>query len=158
MERKLFQFSPIWTISKFASQQNSTQQLKKGKKTFQKYCHLTLLSYTSRGTNHGYLITVFHSLKPQRSSIRTPAADLKIGSLTSTVFPRIIAGGDYFYFSTKRGDYSREGDFSREAIVSNISHRRWRSKYFVLLYQAIKKKVKYMNITIEKNCKKPVLL
>ena len=42
------------------------------------------------------------------------------------------------------------GDYSKEAIITNISH--WRScpKYFVLLYQTIKEKVKYMNITIEK--------
>ena len=49
-------------------------------------------------------------------------------------------------------DYSREGDYSREAIISNISHRSSCPVYFVLLYQAIKEKVKYMNITKEKNC------
>ena len=30
----------------------------------------------------------------------------------------------YFYFCTKRGDYLRESDHSREAIISNISHRK----------------------------------
>ena len=50
----------------------------------------------------------------------------------------------------KRGHFSREGEYAiREAIISNISHRS-HPKYFVLLYQAIKEKVKYMNITIEK--------
>ena len=45
----------------------------------------------------------------------------------NTVFPRIIAGGDYFFFRIKRGDYSRE------VVISNIAH--WKSclKYFVLL-------------------------
>ena len=37
----------------------------------------------------------------------------------NTVFPRIIAGGDYFFFRIKRGDYSRE------AVISNIAH--WKS-------------------------------
>ena len=41
-----------------------------------------------------------------------------IVQVVNTVFPRIIAGGDY----------------SREAIISNISHRRSCLKYFVLLY------------------------
>ena len=49
----------------------------------------------------------------------------------STVFSRIIAGGDY----------SMEGDYSREEIISNIVH--WKScpKYFVLLSHEIKKRI-----------------
>ena len=45
-----------------------------------------------------------------------------------TVFPRIIAGGDDYFFPTKRSRLF-EG-----AIISNIAH--WRScpKYFVLLF------------------------
>ena len=45
-----------------------------------------------------------------------------------TVFPRIIAGSDDYFFATKRGRLF-EG-----AIISNIAH--WRScpKYFVLLF------------------------
>ena len=45
-----------------------------------------------------------------------------------TVFPGIIAGGDYYFLSTKRSRLF-EG-----TIISNISH--WRSclKYFVLLF------------------------
>ena len=63
--------------------------------------------------------------------------------------------GNYFYFRTpKGGDYLREGDYSREAFISNISRRRSYPKYFVLLYQAIKEKVKYMNINIEKTVNK----
>ena len=53
-------------------------------------------------------------------------------------------------FSPKGGDYSREGDYLRKVIFSNISHKRLCPKCFVSLYQAIKEKVKYMNITIEK--------
>ena len=45
------------------------------------------------------------------------------------------------------GDYSMEGDYLREAIISNISHRRLCSKYFVLLYNY---KVKYMSIIIRR--------
>ena len=45
------------------------------------------------------------------------------------------------------GDYSREGNYLREAIISNISHRRLCSKYFVLLYNY---KVKYMSIIIRR--------
>ena len=50
----------------------------------------------------------------------------------STVFPRIIAGGKYFLFRTKRGRLFEEGDCLREALFSNIAH--WKScpKYFVL--------------------------
>ena len=57
-------------------------------------------------------------------------------------------------FSSKWGDYLKEGDYSREATISNISHRRSCPIYFVLLCQAVKEKVKYMNITIEKSVKK----
>ena len=38
------------------------------------------------------------------------------------VFPRIIAGGDYFFFRTKRGRLFKGGDNSREAVISNIAH------------------------------------
>ena len=41
--------------------------------------------------------------------------------LRYVVFPRVIAEGDYFFFYTKRGDYWSEGDYSIEAIVSNIA-------------------------------------
>ena len=36
---------------------------------------------------------------------------------TGTVFPQIIAGGDYIFFAQKRGDYLREGDNLREANI-----------------------------------------
>ena len=49
------------------------------------------------------------------------------------LFPRIIAAGDYFFFAQNGngGDYLGEGNYSREAIISNIAH--WKScpKYFV---------------------------
>ena len=45
-----------------------------------------------------------------------------------TVFPRIMAGGDYL----------REGDYSREVIISNIAHRKLCPKY--LFYFPIKSK------------------
>ena len=68
--------------------------------------------------------------------------------LTDTVFPRIIAEAIISIFTPQGGDYSRE------AIISNVSCRRSCPIYFVLLYQAIKEKVKYMKITIEKTVKK----
>ena len=71
-------------------------------------------------------------------------------SPSDTVFPRIIAGAIISIFTPKGDDYSREGDYSRGAIISNISQRRSCPIYFVSLYQAIKEKVKFMNITIEK--------
>ena len=50
------------------------------------------------------------------------------------VFPRIIAGGDYFSFRTKRGRLFKGGDNSRVAIISNIAH--WKSclKYYIILF------------------------
>ena len=53
-------------------------------------------------------------------------------AILNTVFSWIIAGGDYFFFPTKRERFSsREGDYSRETIISTIVH--WKScpKYFV---------------------------
>ena len=51
------------------------------------------------------------------------------------VFPRIIAGGDYFFFRTKRRRlFKGRGDNSREAIISNIAH--WKSclKYYIIFF------------------------
>ena len=49
---------------------------------------------------------------------------------------------DVCFLHQKGVDYSREDDYSREATISNISHRRLCLTYFVfLLYQAIKEKV-----------------
>ena len=61
------------------------------------------------------------------------------GSNYNTVFPRIIASGDYLFFAQKRGDYLREGGYLREAIISNIAH--WKScpNYFVLFSHEIEK-------------------
>ena len=45
---------------------------------------------------------------------------------------RIIAGAITFFSPKGPGDYSRDGNFSREAIISNIAHWKSFSKYFVL--------------------------
>ena len=53
----------------------------------------------------------------------------------------------------------REGEYSREVVISNIARRKLLQNYFVLFsleLQGIKEKVKYMNITIEKTVTKPV--
>ena len=71
-----------------------------------------------------------------------------------TVFPQVIAGAIISILALKGVDYSRERDYSREAIISNISDRRWCPIHFVLFSQAIKEKVKYMNIAIGKTVKK----
>ena len=49
-------------------------------------------------------------------------------------FSSNISRGNYFFFRKKRGrDYSsREGDYSMEAIISNIAHWKSYPKYFVL--------------------------
>ena len=57
-------------------------------------------------------------------------------------------------FAPKGGNYSNESDYLTETIISNISRKRSCPICFVLLYQVIKGKVKYMNITIEKTVKK----
>ena len=50
----------------------------------------------------------------------------------------------------------REGDYSREAIISNISHRSSRPKYIALLYQARKEKSEihehYYRKKLKKSC------
>ena len=44
----------------------------------------------------------------------------KISTSFVDIFPRTIAGA--FFFSTpKEGNYSSEGDYSRETIISNIA-------------------------------------
>ena len=49
-----------------------------------------------------------------------------LSNLKLTIFPRIIAGGDYFFFHTKGADYFRE------AIISDIVQWKSYPKYFVL--------------------------
>ena len=39
------------------------------------------------------------------------------------------------FFALKEGDYLREGDNSREAIILNIAHWKLCPKYFVLLFR-----------------------
>ena len=38
-----------------------------------------------------------------------------------------------FFFTQKGGDYSREGEYLRGVIISNIAHWKLCPKYFVLL-------------------------
>ena len=59
-----------------------------------------------------------------------------------TIFLRIIARGDYFFFRAKRGDYLREGDYSREPIISNNAY--WKScpkEWYVFLLLLFSKKI-----------------
>ena len=42
--------------------------------------------------------------------------------LLRIVFPRIKLGATISFFASKGDNYSREGNYSREAIISNISH------------------------------------
>ena len=51
-------------------------------------------------------------------------------SLERTVFSN--SPGHYFFLSLKGGDDWREGNYWREAIISNIAHWKSFSKYFVL--------------------------
>ena len=65
------------------------------------------------------------------ASNKGDSCDCMVPTQTSgTIFPRIIAGGDYF-FTQKGGNYLREGDYSRKAIISNIAHRKLCPKYFI---------------------------
>ena len=61
--------------------------------------------------------------------------------------------GDYFYFRTKKGRLLKGRQFFEGGDYFKYSLRRSCPKYFVLLYQAIKVKAKYTNITIEKTVK-----
>ena len=71
-----------------------------------------------------------------------------------TIFPQIITGVIISNFATKGGNYSKESDYSRKTITWNISRKSSCPICLVLLYQVIKEKMKYMNITIEKSVKK----
>ena len=42
--------------------------------------------------------------------------------------------GRLYLFRTKRGDYSREGDYLREAIILNIDHWKSRPKYIFFIF------------------------
>ena len=58
---------------------------------------------------------------------------VKCSSKVNTLFRWIITRSDYFYFSPQTwGDYSREGDYFREAVISNISHWKSGPKYISL--------------------------
>ena len=77
------------------------------------------------------------------------AAPVKLSM--NTVFPRIIAGAITSIFAPKGGDYSRESDYSREAIISNASAlRRSHPKYFVLFIN--KEKISPQKKTVKNRC------
>ena len=67
-----------------------------------------------------------------------------------------MSGAIISILAPKGGDYLREGDYSREAIISNISHRSSRPKYIALLYQARKEKSEihehYYRKKLKKSC------
>ena len=50
----------------------------------------------------------------------------------------LLSGAIISFFAHKGGDYSREGDYLREAIISNVAYWKSSPKYFV--YYAIKSK------------------
>lgn len=54
-----------------------------------------------------------------------------------SVFPHMIARGDYSFFAPKGGGYSREGDSSREAILSNINLLTGSHVLYILFYYSI---------------------
>ena len=83
-------------------------------------------------------------------SVYTKLGDfVKLGlHFMTTVFPRIIAGGVYFYFRTKRGRLFEGGDYFKyfsQEVVPYI---------FCFIIPNNKGKVRYVNITIEKTVKK----
>ena len=61
------------------------------------------------------------------SSVKAQQEDMEAALRQHAVFPRIIAGGDYFFFSHKKGTI-----IQGKAIISNITY--WKScpTYFVL--------------------------
>ena len=58
----------------------------------------------------------------------------QVPHLTYRISSNNSRGAIISIFAPKGGDYLREGNYSREAFISNISHRRSCPKYFVLLY------------------------
>ena len=67
-----------------------------------------------------------------------------------TVFPRIIAGGDYFYSPTKTGRLFAGGDYFKY-----ISQEALPYTHFVLLHQAITEKSEINERYHRKAVKKP---
>ena len=53
------------------------------------------------------------------SSAKAQQEDMEAALKQHAVFPRIIAGGDYFFFSHKKGTIIRG-----KAIISNITYRK----------------------------------
>ena len=91
------------------------------------------------------------SFDPQRKTVRLPCA-----MFTFTVYCIVSnnSQGRLFLFLNQKGPIIKGRRLFEEAIILNISYRRSCRIYFVLLHHAIKEKVKYKNITIEKNCTK----
>ena len=63
------------------------------------------------------------------------SSSTKIQAIKFTYASQLIAGGDYFFFRTKRGDYSSK------AIISNIVHRNSCPKYVVLFIFPLNQKI-----------------
>ena len=62
-----------------------------------------------------------------------------------TVFPQNIkAMGDYYYFAPTRNNYLREGNDLREGIISNITHWKVCSLYFLIIPLNNKRKNKHI--------------
>ena len=76
-----------------------------------------------------FAITVFWSTSRHSFyySMRNAYSDL-IENKMGAVFPRIIAGGDYFFFRTKRGRLFEGGDYFKQCSLERSC-----PKYFVLL-------------------------
>ena len=51
-------------------------------------------------------------------------------SCLCTVLPQIIAMGDFYYFTQKRSNYLREGNYARE-VISSIAHWKACSNYII---------------------------
>ena len=116
-------------VSKF--QESSTTYLSK---------HHTLITNSKTNSNRlnntaeRNLLTSMHIMRGLPLTIQTWLnPNYSPICILSYRIPRIIARGDHFSFRTKGGDYSREGDYLREAIISLSNIALWKScpKYFV---------------------------
>ena len=70
--------------------------------------------------------------QPQNASFYRPKWQINFRTVSYAAFPRIIGGGDCWFCASKESDYLWEGDYSREAIISNISHWKFCPEYFVV--------------------------
>ena len=55
------------------------------------------------------------------SSAKARQEDMEAALKQHAAFPRIIAGGDYFFFFAQKGDdYSREGDYFKYYLLEVV--------------------------------------